>query len=177
VVVDDAGRLLFHNSRLRELLGYEKDEIDLIDTRTFWHDLDQRSRIIDLLRQQGGQLLNEKVVWRTKKGQLLHLLISYVQVAYKGGHVSFVGGKRLCWVYDVTALTQREAQVVEQERQLREILEYCPAGLIVVDDEGRCCSTIGDCASLSAIAARSWSCSIPSGSGMTSTIAVGSSSS
>jgi PAS domain S-box-containing protein len=137
IVVDDDGRLLFHNARLRELLGYDTDEIDLIDTRIFWHDLDQRARIIDLLRQQGGQLLNEKVVWRTKKGQLLHLLISYLQVAYKGGHVSFVGGKRLCWVYDVTALTQHEAQVVEQERQLREILEYCPAGLIVVDDEGR----------------------------------------
>ena len=30
------------------------------------------------------------------------------------------------WVYDVTELTQREAQVTEQQRQLREILEYCP---------------------------------------------------
>jgi PAS domain S-box-containing protein len=137
VIVDDDGRLLFHNARLRELLGYEREELDRIDTSTFWHDLEQRSRIIAALRDQGGQLLNEKVVWRTKKGQLVHLLISYVQVAYRGGHVSFVGGKRLCWVYDVTALTQREAQVAEQERQLREILEYCPAGLIVVDDEGR----------------------------------------
>lgn len=137
VIVDDDGRLLFHNARLRELMGYEREELDRIDTRTFWHDLEQRSRIIDALRDQGGQLLNEKVVWRTKKGQLVHLLISYVQVAYRGGHVSFVGGKRLCWVYDVTALTQREAQVAEQERQLREILEYCPAGLIVVDDEGK----------------------------------------
>lgn len=136
-VVDDDGSLLFHNARLRELLGYEKEELELIDTRTFWHDLEQRSRIVAALRDQGGQLLNEKVVWKTKKGQLVHLLISYVQVAYGGGHVSFVGGKRLCWVYDVTALTQREAQVAEQERQLREILEYCPAGLSIVDDEGR----------------------------------------
>jgi PAS domain S-box-containing protein len=131
-VVDDDGSLLFHNARLRELLGYEKEELELIDTRTFWHDLEQRSRIVAALRDQGGQLLNEKVVWKTKKGQLVHLLISYVQVAYGGGHVSFVGGKRLCWVYDVTALTQREAQVAEQERQLREILEYCPAGLSIV---------------------------------------------
>ena len=137
VVVDDDGSLLFHNARLRELLGYEKEELELIDTRTFWHDLEQRSRIVAALQDQGGQLLNEKVVWKTKKGQLVHLLISYVQVAYRGGHVSFIGGKRLCWVYDVTALTQREAQVAEQERQLREILEYCPAGLIIVDDEGR----------------------------------------
>jgi PAS domain-containing protein len=118
-------------------LGYQKEELDLIDTGEFWHDPEQRSRIIAALRNRGGQLLNEEVTWRTKKGQLLDLLISYVQVAYWGGRVSFVGGKRLCWVYDVTALTQREAQVAEQERQLREILEYCPAGLIVVDDEGR----------------------------------------
>jgi PAS domain S-box-containing protein len=137
VIVDEDGRLLFHNARLRELLGYQKEELDLIDTRCFWHDLEQRSRIGKTLRDHGGQLLNEKVIWKTKKGQLLHLLISYVQVAYQGGHVSFVGGKRLCWVYDITALSHREAQVAEQERQLRELLEYCPAGLIVVDEEGR----------------------------------------
>ncbi len=137
VIVDEDGRLLFHNARLRELLGYTEEEIDRIDTRTFWHDLDQRSRIIQALRDRGGQLLNEEVIWKTKQGQLLHLLISYVQVAYRGGHVSFIGGKRICWVYDVTALTQREAQVAEQQRQLREILEFCPAALLVVDEEGR----------------------------------------
>ena len=54
-----------------------------------------------------------------------------------GGHISFVGGKRVLWVYDVTALTQHELQVVEQERQLREILDYCPAAVCVVDEEGR----------------------------------------
>jgi PAS domain S-box-containing protein len=136
-VVDEDGRLLFHNARLRELTGYEKDELELFDTKRFWHDLDQRAGIIAELRSHGGQLLNQKVIWRTKKGQLLHLLLSYVQVAYHGGHISFVGGKRVFWVFDVTALTQHETQIVEQERQLREILEYCPAGLCVVDEDGR----------------------------------------
>ena len=136
-VVDEDGRLLFHNARLREMTGYEKDELELFDTRRFWHDLDQRDRIIAELRRRGGQLLNQKVTWRTKSGQLLHLLLSYVQVAYHGGHISFVGGKRVFWVYDVTALTQHEVQIAEQERQLREILEFCPAALCVVDEEGR----------------------------------------
>jgi len=54
--------------------------------------------------------------------------MSYVQVAYHGGHVSFIGGKRIAWVYDITALTDRQVQVAEQERQLREILDFCPAG-------------------------------------------------
>ena len=137
LVVDDDGRLLFHNARLREILGYSKDELDLCDTSMHWHDLEQRSRIIDKLRDQGGQILNENVTWRTKKGSLVHLLMSYVQVAYRGGHISFVGGKRIAWVYDVTSLTQQQTQNAEQERQLREILDVCPAGLNIVDEDGR----------------------------------------
>jgi PAS domain S-box-containing protein len=137
LIVDEDGRLLFHNAQLRQLLGYQKDELDRFDTRLFWHDLNQRSRIIASLRDRGGQLLNEKVIWRTKAGQLLHLLLTYAQVAYRGGHISFVGGKRVLWVYDVTALTQHELQVVEQERQLSEILDYCPAAVCVVDEDGR----------------------------------------
>jgi PAS domain S-box-containing protein len=137
MVVDEDGRLLFHNARLREILGYSRDELGLCDTRIFWHDLDQRARIINQLRERGGQLLNEKVIYRTKKGALVHLLLSYVQVAYHGGHVSFVGGKRVVWVYDITALTTQQAQVAEQERQLREILDYSPAAVGVVDEDGR----------------------------------------
>jgi PAS domain S-box-containing protein len=137
LVVDEDGRLLFHNARLREILGYSKDELDLCDTRMHWHDLNQRARIISQLRDQGGQILNEKVIWRTKNGTLVHLLLSYVQVAYHGGHISFVGGKRVLWVYDVTAQAKHEAQVAEQERQLREILDYSPAAVSVVDEDGR----------------------------------------
>ncbi len=136
-VVDEDGRLLFHNARLRELMGYDEDEMHLFDTKRFWQDIDHRARIIEILKEQGGQLLNEEVIWKTKQGQPLYLLVSYVQVGYRGGHVSFVGGKRILWVYDITALKAREAQIAEQERQFREILEYCPAGLNVVDEEGR----------------------------------------
>jgi len=137
LVVDEDGRLLFHNAQLREILGYSKDELDFCDSRMLWHDLAQRARIINLLRERGGQILNEKVIWRTKKGTLVHLLLSYVQVAYHGGHVSFVGGKRVLWVYDITVLTRHEAQVIEQERQLREILDFSPAAVAVVDEDGR----------------------------------------
>ena len=89
------------------------------------------------LREHGGQLINEKVIWRTKSGRQINVLLSYAQVAYRGGHISFVGGKRVLWVYDITALTQHEKQVVEQERQLREILDFCPAAVCVVDEDGR----------------------------------------
>ena len=137
MVVDEDGRLLFHNAALRQLLGYSKAEMELIDTRIFWHDLDQRARMISSLHEHGGHLLNEEVLYRTKQGHLINVLLSYVQVAYRGGHVSFAGAKRVCWIYDVTALKQREAQLARQERQFRDVLEYCPAGLNVVDEDGR----------------------------------------
>ena len=38
LIVDEDGRLLFHNARLRELLGYQKHELELIETRKFWDD-------------------------------------------------------------------------------------------------------------------------------------------
>jgi PAS domain S-box-containing protein len=136
-VVDEDGRLLFHNARLTEILGYSDAELHLCDTRLFWHDLDQRARIIRQLQEHGGQVLNERVTWRTRKGAPVYLLLSYVQVTYHGGHVAIAGGKRVLWVYDITAMTQQEARVAEQERQIREILDYSPAAVGVVDDDGR----------------------------------------
>src|ERR687893_360368 len=76
-IVDEEGRLVFHNARLRELMGYAEDETHLLDTKRFWHDLDHRSRILDALRDRGGQLLNEEAVWKTKQGRAVHVLISY----------------------------------------------------------------------------------------------------
>jgi PAS domain S-box-containing protein len=128
-VVDEDGRLIFHNDGLRNLLGYEADELHLFDTRRFWQDVDQRSKIIAALREPGGQLLNQEVVWKTKQGRPVHVLLSYVQVAYQGGHVGFAGGARILWVYDITELKEREAQIAEEQRQFREILECSPAGL------------------------------------------------
>ena len=109
-VVDEGGRLLFHNERIRKLLGYSKEELQLFDTRKFWHDLDQRARIIEALHDEADQVLNVEAIWLTKHGEQVHVLISYPQTAYRGGHISFVGGKRVLWVYDITALREREMQ-------------------------------------------------------------------
>src|SRR4051812_41590219 len=88
-VVDEDGRLLFHNARIRELLGYTSGELDLFDTKKFWHDLDQRSHIIEALHDNADQVLNVEAIWLTKLGKQVHVLISYPQTAYRGGHISF----------------------------------------------------------------------------------------
>lgn len=137
VIVDEDGRLLFHNARLREMLGYDKAELELIDTRIFWYDLEQRTRILEILHERGGQLLNEEVVYRTKQGELIHVLMSYVQVAYHGGQISFVGGKRICWVYDITALKRAEDARKRSEQRLVEAIESISEGFVLYDARDR----------------------------------------
>jgi PAS domain S-box-containing protein len=137
ILVDEDGSLLFHNARTRELLGYTREELHLFDTRKFWLDLGQRAQIIKALRDSRDPVLNQETIWLTKLGKRVHILISYPQAAYHGARISFIGGKRVAWIYDITALREREAESAEHERQFREILDHCPAGLNVVDEEGR----------------------------------------
>ena len=33
-IVDEEGRILFHNARLRELMGYDENELHLFDTKS-----------------------------------------------------------------------------------------------------------------------------------------------
>lgn len=73
-VIDEDGRLLLYNARIRQLFGYDKDELYLFDTRKFWNDLGHRARIIEKLRNREGEVLNEDAVWKTKPRLLRKLL-------------------------------------------------------------------------------------------------------
>ena len=80
-------------------------------------------------------MLNEEVIWRTKQGTLLHVLISYPQAAYKGGHISFIGGKRVAWTYDITALRRAEDARRISEQRLVEAIESISEGFVFYDAE------------------------------------------
>src|SRR6201999_3184587 len=93
------------------------------DTRNFWVDLDQRARIIESLREGRGSVANFEVLWKTKQGVPVHVLVSYPQVAYHGGHISFVSGKRVLRLYDITALKKAEDARMRTEQRLLEAIE------------------------------------------------------
>ena len=78
-------------------------------------------------------MLNEEVIWKTKQGERLDLLISYVQVAYHGGHVAVAGGKRLFWLYDITPLRRAE----QARRRLADAIESISEGIVCYDEEDR----------------------------------------
>lgn len=79
----------------------------------------------------------KEVIWKTKQGELLELLISYVQVAYHGGHVAVAGGKRLFWLYDITPLRRAEQARLRSEQRLAEAIESISEGIVCYDGEDR----------------------------------------
>jgi PAS domain S-box-containing protein len=102
--VDLGGQLLFHNARLREIMEYSKEELDGIDTKLFWVDLDHRARLIDKLKAQDGELRDEEIQLKTKTGKIKWVLISYTKV-------SFHGASRLGWFYEITDRKRQEEEL------------------------------------------------------------------
>jgi hypothetical protein len=64
---------------------YSKEELELIDTRCFGATSNSGRAFSQPCESAGGQLLNEEVLYRSKQGEFVHVLMSYVQVAYLGG--------------------------------------------------------------------------------------------
>ena len=60
-VTDEDGRLVFHNRRLREIMRYPKEEMDGIDTRRFWPDLDERNGSSTSCARAGVEIRDQEV--------------------------------------------------------------------------------------------------------------------
>jgi PAS domain S-box-containing protein len=134
---DADGRLVFHNKRYREIMRYPKEEMDGIDTRRFWFDLDERQRIMATLRSRGGRIRDQEVLLKTRDGEPVSLLLSYPQVASQGDPVSFVGASRVAWLYDITELRRAEAARRLSEQRLADAIESISEGFALFDNEDR----------------------------------------
>ena len=137
VIVDDDGFLVFCNQTFRTMFGYTEEEIQGVDTRKFWCNLQHREDIINKLRSEGGQLMNQEVLWQTRDGEPLNGLISYTETAYKGRQVNFVGGSRLAWFYDISDLKRAEEAQRQSEQHLIDAIESIREGFAFYDADDR----------------------------------------
>ena len=136
-VTDDDGKLIFHNKCYREIMGYPKEEMDGIDTRRFWFDLEERERIIGVLRSRRRRIRDQEVFLKTRDGQPVSFLLSYTQVASQGDRISFVGASRVAWLYDITELRRAEAARRPSEERLVDAIESISEGFALFDSEDR----------------------------------------
>src|SRR3954452_20192179 len=134
---DDDGRLVFHNRRYREIMRSPKEEMDGIDTRRFWFDLDERERIMATLRARDGEVRDQEVVLKARDGEPVSFLLSYPQVASRGDRVSFIGASRVAWLYDITELRRAEAARRASEQRLADAIGSVSEGFALFDAEDR----------------------------------------
>src|SRR5215207_7734589 len=132
-VTDNDGKLIFHNKRYREIMGYPKEEMDGIDTRRFWFDLEERERIMDTLRSR--KIRDQEVLLKTRDGEPVSFLLSYPQVASLGDRISFIGASRVAWLYDITELRRAETARRTSEQRLADAIESISEGFVLFDGE------------------------------------------
>jgi PAS domain S-box-containing protein len=130
---DEGGKMVFYNKRYREIMRYPKEEMDGIDTRRFWFDLDERQRIMDVLHSRGGKIRDQEVLLKTRDGEPVSFLLSYTQVASQGDRISFVGASRVAWLYDITELRRAEAARRASEQLLADAIESISEGFALFD--------------------------------------------
>jgi len=136
-VTDEDGKLIFHNKRYREILRYPKEEMEGIDTRKFWFDLEERQRIMDILGSSGGKVRDQEILLRTREGEPVSLLLSYTQIADHGDRISFAGASRVAWLYDITDLKRAEAARRLSEQRLVDAIESISEGFALFDSQDR----------------------------------------
>lgn len=137
LVVNEEGRLTSYNQSFRDMLGYDDSELQDVDTRQFWTDLDQRERVNSLARERGDRLINQEVSWQKKDGSTLDGLLSYTQIDDQDGQTSFSGGSRIVWFYDISELKRAEEARRQSEQRLVDAIETINEGFCLYDRDER----------------------------------------
>src|ERR1700674_39810 len=125
------GRILWANQTELDLLGYTGEEYIGHYISEFHVDGQVIGDI--LARLSGGEVLREyEARLRTKDGAIRYVLISSSALFEDG---KFVHSR--CFTHDITERKQVEAQLRENERRFREMIDSLPAAIYTTNAEGR----------------------------------------
>lgn len=133
-IIDQDGLLIYSNDAYRNLLGYSNEEIQNMNTSSFWFDHDQHKEVLGRIESQNGQLINHEVVFKTRDGNPLVGLISYTQTLNKIGQLGFSEGSRVAWIYDISNLKRAEEAQRQSEQRLIDALESIGEGFAFYDE-------------------------------------------
>ncbi|MBW1851937.1 MAG: PAS domain S-box protein, partial [Deltaproteobacteria bacterium] len=109
------GRYVEVNEAVKEITGYERDEVigRTSEELGFWADYEERSRLVKVAQEQGG-FREQEVAFIKKNGEPVSLLWSAATIEIMG-KVHLINA-----VTDITELKQTEEALRESERKYRQ---------------------------------------------------------
>ncbi|RJR17632.1 MAG: PAS domain S-box protein [Nitrospiraceae bacterium] len=124
-------KIVDFNPRFQETLGYDREEIELLDIPDFEakESPDEFKKHLSEIVQQGGGSFESR--YRKKNGELIDVLIS--------SRVVRIGEKTfgLAIFRDITDQKKTETELKESEERFRKVFEDSPLGKVLADRSGR----------------------------------------
>lgn len=130
MLVDMDGSLRFINSRMIEMFGYHKDDVQSINTSAFYYDLNDRSFFIKTIKAANDTSTFH--FWgKRKDGTAFPILVTSRIIKLKGKERIF------SWVHDLTNLRKAEAQIKKLSRHNELILSSAGAGILELSEKNQ----------------------------------------
>ncbi|WP_417797607.1 PAS-domain containing protein [Terasakiella pusilla] len=128
MLVNMDGTLRFINSRMIEMFGYDKDDMQSIHTTDFYFDINDRSFFIKTLK--AANTTSTFHFWgKRKDGSAFPVLVTSRIIKLKEKERIF------SWVHDLTKLRKAEAQIEKLSRHNELILSSAGAGILEVNED------------------------------------------
>lgn len=131
-ITEREGPFLEVNQATLDLFGYTREEMIGMDVRRIYADPDDRHRFQQEIEKQ-GYLKDYEICFKNREGHEIDCLLSSTVLFSDDGNILGYQGI----IRDVTEKKRMEAALRENETWLRTIFEASPAGIILVDPEGK----------------------------------------
>jgi PAS domain S-box-containing protein len=121
------GHVRYFNPRLKNIFGYNSDEMQSVQVAGFYEQNNSRQKLIDALRDRPGQPCSFHFQGKRKNGESFPMLLTSELLEFDGEQMVF------SWVVDLTELNNATDEINQLHFQNQLILNTAGAGIVGLD--------------------------------------------
>jgi PAS domain S-box-containing protein len=125
----DGSAFLAVNNKFAEMMGFEREKLLGTPGRIRWADPDERGRVLSLLRERGGTLVNYETRVLTRDGDALDVVAS-IELHREAGYLEGT-------IADISERKRAERTLRASEAKYRTLVESIPQKIFMKDTNFR----------------------------------------
>jgi len=130
VIMASGGKPLYWNSRFRELIKFDDEQIRARDMRRYYKNDADLERMRELVQRQ-GRAENMEIEFDVGQAESIWVMISIEPTEFEGQKAY------ICWSFDISDRKQAEQALRANEKQLAAILDGSPIGVAISGEDGK----------------------------------------